>query len=147
MSYSSIVDGVILTITRHADYSCSTVKRDDMRGLGQGTARYVNITFGGVAREDISFAAVNFNWNVLIDVHTRYTGELPTTSTDAMNNMQNILDTLDVWPKLSDTTGVGRFSIANITPIEPMNPDNRNGFVKQQLGLLVEETVCPTRNE
>ena len=147
MSYSSIVDGIILTITRHADFSCSIVKRDDMRHLGAGVARYVNVVYGGFAREEITFANVNHNWNVNLDVYTQYTGELPTTSTDAMNNMQNILDTLDAWPKLSDTTGVGNFEIVGISPIEPMNPDTRNGFQKQQLSLLVEETVCPTRNE
>lgn len=147
MSYSTIIDGIILTITRLADFSCNTVRRDDMRHTGAGVARYVNITYGGFAREEITFANVNHNWNVNLDVYTRYTGELPTTSTDAMNNMQNIIDVLDAWPKLSDTMGVGNFEIVGVSPIEPMIPGERAGFQKQQLSLLVEETVCPTRNE
>ena len=41
MSFITIADGVIRTITKHADYSCNNVYLEDYRHLGAGQARYV----------------------------------------------------------------------------------------------------------
>ena len=148
MSFSSIVDGVILTITKHANYSCSNVSFEDNRPLGAGQARFVAISHAGYAREELTFSAIAQNWNVQLDLYSLYTGEMPTTKKNALTDMQNILDTLEVWPKLSDTTGVNTFEIASITPIENMQPGiGRNAHVKQQIVLSVQEVVCPTRSE
>jgi len=148
MSFSSIVDGVILTITRHADFSCSSVFFEDNRHLNAGQQRYVVIKHGGFGREELTFGSIAHNWNVQLDIYSRYDGEMPTTSTGAYSDMQNILDTLEAWPKLSDTTGVNTFEIASVGPIEPMQAaTGRVAHVRQQMVLAVQEVVCPTRNE
>lgn len=148
MSFSSIVDGVITTITTHADYSCNNVYLEDYRHLGAGQVRYVAISHAGYAREELTFSAIAHVWNVQLDLYSMYTGELPGTKTNALNDMQNILNTLEAWPRLSDTTGVNSFEIASITPIENMQPgQGRNAHVKQQIVLAVSEVICPTRNE
>ena len=147
MSFSSIVDGVIATITKHADFSTDNVRYADMRNLGAGQARFVNITHGGFGREELTFNAIAHNWNVVLDVYSFYKGELKPTSTGAYSDMQNILDTLEAWPRLVDTTGVQTFEIASIGAIEPMQPVTGTYHVKQQIVLAVQEIVCPTRNE
>jgi len=121
---------------------------EDNRHLGAGQLRYVAISHAGYGREELTFAAVATNWNVLLDVYTLYTGEIPTTRKNAITDMQNIIDTLEAWPRLSDTTGVNNFEIASITPIENMQPGaGRNAHVKQQIVLTVQEVTCPTRSE
>ena len=147
MSFSSIVDGVILTITRHADFSCSNTFFEDSRRLGAGEARYIAIKHGGFGREELTFANIAHNWNVQLDIYSLYTGELPTTMANAYSDLQNVLDTLEAWPKLSDTTGVQTFEIASISAIEPFEPAAGRYHVKQQMVLAVQEIVCPTRNE
>ena len=47
MSFNTVTDGVIRTITTNAGYSCSTVFADDYRALGAGNLRFVAISFGG----------------------------------------------------------------------------------------------------
>lgn len=148
MSFSSIAEGVVRTITTHADYSCNNVYYADSRHLGAGQQRYVVVSGGGIGREEITFRAVRHDWNVVLDVYSRYSGELKTTSTGAYGDAQNIIDTLESYPRLNDTTGVNNFTIASVTPIEPLDPSaGRNAHVKQQIVLLVEEVSCPTRNE
>lgn len=147
MSFSTIVDGVILTITRHADFSCNNTFFEDSRRLGAGEARYITIKHGGFGREELTFANIAHNWNVQLDIYSLYTGQLPTTMTNAYSDLQNVLDTLEAWPRLSDTTGVNTFEIASISPIEPFQPNTGTYHVKQQMVLVVQEVVCPTRNE
>jgi len=148
MSFTNIVDGVIRTITKHADYSCNSVYFEDYRHLGAGQARYVAISHAGFSREELTFANIAHVWNVQLDLYSMYTGQIPTTKTNALTDMQNILDTLELWPRLSDTTGVNSYEIASIGPIENMQPGaGRNAHVKQQIFLSVSEVVCPERSE
>jgi len=148
MSFSSIVDGVITTITKHANYTSCNVYYEDSRALGGGKARYIAISNGGFNREEITFAAVSHNWNVVLDIYSIYKGELSATRKAAGDDMQSILDTLEAWPRLADTTGVNNFEIASITPIENMAPGvGRNAHVKQQIVLAVQEVSCPSRSE
>ena len=148
MSFTSIADGVIRTITQHADYSCSNVYLEDYRHLGAGQVRYVAVSHAGFLREELTFSAIAHIWNVQIDLYSLYNGQLATTKTTALTDMQNILDTLEAYPRLSDTTGVNTYEIVSITPIENMQPgQGRNAHVKQQIVLSVSEVVCPTFTE
>ena len=148
MSFTSIADGVIRTITQHTDYSCNNVYLEDYRHLGAGQARYVAVSHAGYNREELTFSAIAHVWNVALDIYSLYTGQIPTTKTNAYTDMQNIINTLEVYPKLSDTTGVNTYEIASITPIENMQPgQGRNAHVRQQIVLAVSEIVCPTRAE
>ncbi len=147
MSFLTISDGIITTITKHANYGSTNVYADDHRHLGAGQLRYIVVGFGGYTREELTFQSVAHNWVVTLDVYSRYTGQLSTTNINAHTDVQAIVDTLEAWPKLSDTTGVNNFEIAGISPIEPQDPDNHAGYVKQVVSLAVQEVVCPTRSE
>jgi hypothetical protein len=148
MSFSTIVDGVIRTITQHADYSCATVYYEDYRPLGAGQLRYVAVSNAGYAREELTFSNIAHNWTVAIDLYSMYTGQIPTTRKNALTNMQTIIDTLEQYPRLSDTTGVINYEISSITPLENMQPTaGRNAHVKQQIVLTVQEIVRPTMLE
>lgn len=148
MSFQSITDGVIRTITQHADYSCQNTYLEDYRHIGAGQVRYVAISHAGYAREELTFSSIAHIWNVQLDIYSLYTGQIPTTKINAYTDVQSILDTLETYPRLSDTTGVNTYEISSITPIENMQPNQgRNAHVKQQIVLAVQEVVCPTRNE
>ena len=147
MSYQTISDGVIVTIRGNADYSTTNVFADDYRHLGAGQDRYVVVSAGGMTREEVTFTHYTHNWTVNLDIFTRYTGQLSVTHTNAHTDAQNIIDTLESQPRLSDTTGVESFEIGPLSTIEPPSPDNHAGFVRQQLSLSVSENVIPTRNE
>lgn len=149
MSFNSVQAGVIRTLTTHADYSSSNVFADDFRGLGAGNVRYVAISLGGVNNEDITFRQVQTNWTVNLDVYTMRTGELATAVDNAQINMQNIIDTLNQYPFLNDSTGVIDHNISTVSPVELMDPGSgsRNAFLHQQLGLSVTEICTITRAE
>ena len=149
MSFNEIQNGVIRTLTTHADFSCSTVFADDFRALGAGNLRYVVISLGGVSNEDFTFRQVQNTWTVNLDVYTIRTGEIATAVDNAQTNMQNILDTLNQYPFLNDTTGVTDHNINTVSPVNLMDPGSgsRIAFLHQQLGLSVSEICTITRAE
>ncbi len=149
MSFNNIQSGVTRTLTTHADYSCDNVFADDFRGLGAGNARYVATSLGGFSNEDLTFRQVRNQWLVNLDVYTLRTGEIATAIDNAQTNMQNILDTLNQYPFLNDTTGVTDHNITVVTPVEPFDPGSgsRNAFLHQQIGLAVTEICTTTRAE
>jgi len=149
MSFNEIQNGVTRTLTTHADYSCDNVFADDFRGLGAGNARYVATSFGGFSNEDFTFQQVENRWLVNLDIYTQRTGEIATAIDNAHTNMQNIIDTLNQYPLLNDTTGVTDHNIAVISPVEPFDPGSgsRNAFLHQQIVLSVTELCTITRVE
>lgn len=149
MSFNTLQAGVIRTLTTHADYSCDTVFADDFRALGAGNLRYVVISLGGVSNEDFTFRQVLSTWTINLDVYSIRTGELATAIDNAQTNMQNILDTLNQYPFLNDSTGVIDHNISTVSPVNLMNPGSgsRNAFLHQQLGLSVTEICTIIRAE
>lgn len=149
MSFNTVQAGIIRTITTNADYSCSTVFADDFRALGAGNLRYVVISLGGVSNEDFTFRQVLNTWTINLDVYTMRTGEIATAVDNAQINMQNILDTLNQYPFLNDSTGVIDHNISTVSPVNLMDPGSgsRNAFLHQQLGLSVSELCTITRAE
>ena len=149
MSFNSVTDGVIRTITTNADYSCSTVFADDYRALGAGNLRYVAISFGGFSNEDFTFQQVSHQWLVNFDVYTIRTGEISVAKDNAQTNMQTIIDTLNLYPFLNGTTGVIDHNVTSISPISFNDPisGSRNAFLHQQLGLAVTEIRSVIRSE
>lgn len=147
MSFTTVANGVIRTITQHSDYSCNNTYLEDYRHLGAGQARYVAVSHAGFGREELTFQAYAHNWNVALNIYSLYTGQLPTTYTNAYTDLQNVLDTLEQYPRLSDTTGVNTYEIASISPVAPFEPGNGQYHVSQQVVLTVSEVICPTRLE
>jgi hypothetical protein len=141
MSLTTVLDGVVRTITSHADYSCSNVYRNDHRHLNAGQERYVVVGFGSLQSNEIILGGIfDHNWTVGLDVYTRYTGQYPTTLDNANVNLQSILDTFEADNTLADTTGVHRVAVVAIGPITPMDaPTGRVAHVFQQISLLVQE--------
>ena len=88
-------------------------------------------------------------WLVNLDVYTIRTGEIATAKNNAQVNMQTIVDTLDIYPFLNDTTGVTDHNIVSISPISFNDPisGSRNAFLHQQIGLAVTELCTITRSE
>lgn len=149
MSFNSIQTGVIRTITTNAAYSCSTVFADDYRALGAGNLRFVAISLGGFSNEDFTFQKVANQWLVNLDIYTIRTGEISVAKNNAQVNMQTIVDTLDIYPFLNDTTGVTDHNVVSISPISFNDPisGSRNAYLHQQLGLAVTELCTITRSE
>lgn len=149
MSFNAIQNGVIRTLTTHADYSCNNVFADDFRGLGAGNAVYVVISLGGLSYDDFTFQKVQNSWLVNLDIYTIKTGEIATSVDNAHNNMQSVIDTLNQYPFLNDTTGVVDHNVVVISPIELTDPlnGNRNAYLHQQIGLSVSEICQVTRAE
>jgi len=136
---------LVSTINDHSFYTGTIYNHFgyDFRGLGAGVERYVVTSLGGLSYEDFTFQQVANQWLVNLDIYTLRTGELATAIDNAHTNMQNIIDTLNQYPFLNDTTGVTDHNVVVITPVEPFDPGSgsRNAFLHQQIGLAVTE-IC-----
>lgn len=141
MSLSSVLDGTVRLIQTHADFSTNNTYKNDYRHINAGQERYAVVGFGSLQAEEIAIGGVfSNNWNIGIDLYTRFTGEMPGTWNNANDNLQSIVTTIQGDNTLADTTGVWQVAITNIGPIQPMDAGNgRVAHVLQQISLVVKE--------
>lgn len=148
MSWEDIRSNLITTITRHADFSCNTVQADHARVLSSGKSPCVTIEFGGVARSDFTLRKERRDWTAVVDVYTRWRGDIQLTNQASSSDSQKLIDTLGQWPRLGNPSSVDILSslVSDITPIEPVDP-SRSNYVRQRVTVIISEIVEPNRQE
>lgn len=146
MSYTTVQQGLIRAITNHADFSCNNTVHNDHRSLGDGGAIHAILKYGGFSRQEFSIQRVQHNWTINIELYTRWPGEVVNGQNSADANRQSLLDTINQYPRLADTTGVLRASVFTVNPVEDPTVDFPQYF-RQIVTVLAEEVVNPNRQE
>ena len=147
MSYSEIEASLRQTITRAASFSCNNVSTNDLRVLGRGDNQAVVLSYGGgPVTDEFSFGQLRHLWTVNVDLFVKWPGEQSSMANNWISDRQEILDVIEQWPRLNNTSGVLGSFIRLGGELEP--PDEfKNAYMMQRLLCVVEEIVAPVRQE
>ena len=147
MPYTDLEIGLRETLTRATSFSCDNVTRNDRRVLGRGANQAVVLSYGGgPATDEFSFGTVRHTWIINVDLFVRWPGEQSSMANNWIADRQELIDIVEQWPRLNNTTGVLGAFITVGEPAEPQT-EGRTAYMVQRLLCQIEEVVEPVRQE
>lgn len=146
MSFTTIVDAAVTTLTKHADYNTGNTRHGDSTMLAGGLTRAALLSYGGLTVSQWSLSHLLYTWTINIDLMVLWAGSMVAFETSLATERQKVIDTFAAWPALVAATGVqGAFiALGN----EPDLISERGGAYRgERLLLTVEEVVDASRSE
>lgn len=140
MSYDAIEQRLMELLQGIAGYSSANVSRGDTRILAAGKDKNIILHTGGVPQREVvaTNRRIRTNWEILIDLHVRFAGELSTSNQFIVDRRQEVLDRLDGYPTLNGLTGVTHAFVVGAREPELWVGESRNWW-KQTFVLQVLE--------
>ena len=139
MSYES-VEAALLTIIRKAkNFNSNNTSTSDYRVLGKGTRQAVVLS-PGTFRKHVSATPrrMAWAWVVNLDLFVPFGDELSEVAIKLRSTRQDLMDIVDQYPRLDDTTGVINALVESGAEPNLWQGENRRWWV-QRLRVLIEE--------
>lgn len=144
MSYATIEAAILTVIKTHADFDGNNCKAGNLDPIGKGKPRAVNVRYQQHSEMELSLRTIEKTWVVNIDVYVPWKGQREEYASRITAEMQKVVDTIALYPKLGDTSGVidAKLTVGNLPgPLE----EKRGRYRGQRLVLTVREAVTPAR--
>jgi hypothetical protein len=108
MSYATAEAGLLTLIRAMSDYDSASATAGDYRPLGKGKSQVVVLNAGPVPNRRVVQATrrIATDWVIYIDLYVAWRGEISTIATDIRSKRQDIIDHIDKYPTLNNTSGV-----------------------------------------
>jgi len=144
MSYDSVETGLLNVIQLHADYTSTNSSKGDYRILGAGISKGVVLTPGHFRRE-ISAAPrrIAWTWIVNMELFVPFRAELSSVATDLRTMRQDLIDQIDPYPHLNDTSGVIDAFVESGGEPDLWQGENSRWWV-QSLRVVIKERTTVT---
>lgn len=144
MSYATVEAAVVSVLQTHADFDATNCTQGDSSPIKKGLERVVRVMYGGSRREELTITLMRHVWTVRIDLYVPYRGKIQDMEATFATERQKVIDTLAIYPRLNDLTGITKAELLNGDTPEPL-ATKKTAYRGQRMYLEVHETVKPVR--
>ena len=145
MSYDTVEEGLLTIVRKATGFTVANTSRGDFRILSEPLDRFLILTPGPIRSRRLLAAPryIETIWVVNMELFIPYMDDLSEVWASLRVFRQNVLDTVDAYPKLNSTEGVNNAFIEGA-----LTPEIRRGSGRrwwhQILQMIIEERVIIT---
>ena len=141
MSYATVEAALLTLIQGMTDYDTNNTSQSDYRILGHGKAQAVVLTPGAFTRSTASPQWHRTRWTINIEMYSLFTGDINTAGSTMRSKRQDIIDEIDKYPTLNDTSGVVLARITGGSEYELWSIHSKQYWVQILTCEIEERTV------
>ncbi len=144
MSYETVEAGLLKVIRKADKFNASNSSAGDYRILGKGTRQAVVLN-PGPFRKEVSAAPrrMAWTWNVNMELFIPFREELSVVASDLRVLRQALMDIIDAYPHLDDTSGVIEAVVESGGNPDLWQGENRRWWV-QPIRVVIKERTTVT---